>query len=273
MPGRKETALVGRNLKQNMRGVVTNTLPGNGRASSILLAEVGAFVACIDVSEANARRTVDMIDAEGKGKAIALVADITDQDACRKAVQTVLDTWGRIDVLVNIVGSIGAPGTAVDVDMVAWATGMQLNVASMVHMAKHCIPAMERNIDNGLWRGAIVNLASVAGLRGGTPSLLYPTSKGAVVNMTRAMAAQHAPQGIRVNCVCPGMLFTPMMYGQGMSEEKRAARRERSLLKTEGNGWDCAASIRFLASDEARWMTGVVLPVDAGTTASTSFSM
>ena len=270
--GRRRHRYIG-NPAEHLRRSSLTTRPGNGRASSILLAEVGAHVACIDVNEADARRTVEMIQAEGKGKALALVADITDQDACRRAVQTVLDAWGRVDVLVNIVGTIGAAGTAVDVDMAAWAAGMQLNVASMVHMAKHCIPAMERNTDNGLWRGAIVNLASVAGLRGGTPSLLYPTSKGAVVNMTRAMAAQHAPQGIRVNCVCPGMLFTPMMYGKGMTEEKRAARRDRSLLKTEGNGWDCAAAVRFLASDEARWMTGVILPVDAGTTASTSFSM
>lgn len=204
---------------------------------------------------------------------MALTADITSPEACREAVDRVLAQWGRVDVLVNVVGVIGAPGTAVEVDMAAWAAGMEINVASMVHMAKFCIPAMARNTDNGSWRGAIVNLGSVAGLRGGTPSLLYPTAKGAVVNMTRAMAAHHAPQGIRVNCVCPGMLFTPMMYGGGMSEEKRAARRERSLLKTEGNGWDCGAAVRFLASDEARWMTGVALPVDAGATAATAFSM
>jgi len=102
--------------------------------------------------------------------------------------------------------------------------------------------------------------------------LLYPTSKGAVVNMTRAMAVHHAPSGIRVNCVCPGMLFTPMLYGQGMPPEVREARRKRSLLQTEGNGWDCGAAVRFLASDEARWMTGVVLPVDAGSTAGTEQS-
>lgn len=84
--------------------------------------------------------------------------------------------------------------------------------------------------------------------------------------MTRAMASHHAAQGIRVNCVCPGMVYTPMMYGPGMSEEAREARKNRSLLKTEGNGWDVGAAIRFLAGDEARWMTGVILPVDAGAT-------
>lgn len=88
--------------------------------------------------------------------------------------------------------------------------------------------------------------------------------------MTRAMAVHHAAQGIRVNCVDPGMVYTPMMYGPGMSEEAREARKNRSLLKTEGNGWDVGAAVRFLAGDEARWMTGVVLPVDAGATCATS---
>ena len=82
----------------------------------------------------------------------------------------------------------------------------------------------------------------------------------------QAMAAHHAPQGIRVNCVCPGMVYSPMMYSGGMTEEAREARKNRSLLKTEGNGWDVGAAVRFLAGDEARWMTGVILPVDAGAT-------
>ncbi|KAH9897595.1 NAD(P)-binding protein [Xylariomycetidae sp. FL2044] len=114
----------------------------------------------------------------------------------------------------------------------------------------------------------IVNMGSVAGLVGGTPYLLYPTSKGAVLNMTRAMAAHHAPDGIRVNCDCPGMLYTPMMYySSGMSPEVREARRNRSLLRTEGNAWDCATAVRFLTSDEVRWITGTTPTVDAGTTA------
>lgn len=142
---------------------------------------------------------------------------------------------------------------------------MEINVASMVKMSKYAIPHMERN--TGQWRGSIVNIASVAGLRGGNPHLLYPTSKGAIVNMTRAMAVHHGAQGIRVNCVCPGMVYTPMMYAPGMSEEARAARKGRSILKTEGTGWDVGAAVRFLAGDEARWLTAVILPVDAGATA------
>jgi NAD(P)-dependent dehydrogenase (short-subunit alcohol dehydrogenase family) len=105
--------------------------------------------------------------------------------------------------LVNNVGIGGAPGTAVEVDMDSWAKGLEINVSSMVQMAKFAIPAMQKN--KGEMKGSIVNMGSVAGLKGGTPHLLYPTSKGAVVNMTRAMSAHHAADGIRVNCVCPGV--------------------------------------------------------------------
>jgi NAD(P)-dependent dehydrogenase (short-subunit alcohol dehydrogenase family) len=210
-----------------------------------------------------------MISKEfGENKAIALKIDVTKEDECKRAVEDTLKNFGRLDILVNNVGIGGPIGTAVDVDPAGWAKGLEVNVTSMVLMTKFAVPAMERNEQHPIaGRGSIINIASVAGLMGGTPMLLYPTSKGAVVNMTRAMAVHHAPSGIRVNCVCPGMVFTPMVYVDGMPDEVREARRNRSLLKTEGNGWDTGCAVRFLASDEARWMTGVILPVDAGSTA------
>lgn len=242
---------------------------GNGRAASILLAEAGARVVCLDFNLEWARVTVSMISKEfGEDKAIALEVDVTKEDECKRAVASALKHFGHLDILVNNVGIGGPEGTAVEVDPVGWAQGLEVNVTSMVLMAKFAVPAMERNrLQPISGRGSIINIASVAGLVGGTPTLLYPTSKGAVVNMTRAMAVHHASSGIRVNCICPGMLFTPMVFEQGMSGEVREARRNRSLLKTEGNGWDTGCAVRFLASDEARWMTGVVLPVDAGYTA------
>ncbi|KAM0691320.1 hypothetical protein Q7P36_010091 [Cladosporium allicinum] len=241
---------------------------GNGRASAILLAEAGANVVCVDMRYDLAQRTAELVEKDGHGKAIAVQADVTSEDDVKNVISKTLEGFGRIDILVNVVGIGGAAGTAEEVDMVEWAKGMEVNVASMVIMAKYCIPHMSKN--EGQWRGSIVNIASVAGIRGGTPHLLYPTSKGAIVNMTRAMAVHHAPQGIRVNCVCPGMVYTPMMYSGGMSDEAREARKNRSLLKTEGTGWDVGAAVRFLAGDEARWMTGVVLPVDAGSTCTTA---
>jgi NAD(P)-dependent dehydrogenase (short-subunit alcohol dehydrogenase family) len=182
-----------------------------------------------------------MIESAGHGSAVAMTCDVTSEPAVKATIDEIVRLHHRIDILVN---------------MTEWASGMEINVASMVIMAKYCIPHMVFNSPKQGYRGAIVNMASVAGLRGGTPHLLYPTSKGAIVNMTRAMASHHAGEGIRVNCVCPGMVYTPMMYGGGMSEEARESRKQRSLLKTEGNGWDVGAAVRFLAGEESRWITG-----------------
>jgi NAD(P)-dependent dehydrogenase (short-subunit alcohol dehydrogenase family) len=261
---------------------------GNGRAAAILLVEAGSRVVCADINLEWAKTTVSMIEKEfGEGNAVAIEADVTNETHCKKMVETALEKFGRLDILVNNVGVGGPEGTAVNVDPKQWAKGLEINVTSMMLMAKYAVPAMERNILDGIGgRGSIVNIASVAGLVGGIPMLLYPTSKGAIVNMTRAMAVHHAPMGIRVNCVCPGallpdrlkpsilvlifaigLLYTPMLYSRGMPPEVREARRMRSILQTEGNGWDCGAAVRFLASEQGRWMTGVVLPVDAGATA------
>lgn len=240
---------------------------GNGRASAILFAEDGCTVVCVDISLPSAQRTVTMIESEGKGRALALEADITSESACRDIIQTTISTYGRLDILLNCVGIGGAKGTAIDLDMDEFRRGFEINVFSMISMAKYAIPEMAKNDPSQGWRGSIVNMASVAGIRGGTPHLLYPTSKGTIINMTKAMAFHHANDLIRVNCVCPGMVYTPMMYAGGkMSEEAREARKNRSLLKTEGNAWDVAAAIRFLAGDEARWITGQELVVDAGAT-------
>jgi NAD(P)-dependent dehydrogenase (short-subunit alcohol dehydrogenase family) len=245
---------------------------GNGRAISIMLADEGSNVLCLDMNLEWAQKTVAIASSKpGRGRAIALKADVTKATDCEAAVQLALHEFGRLDVLINNVGIGGATGTAVEVDMEAWAKGLEINVSSMVQMAKYAIPAMLKN--EGETRGSIINMGSVAGLKGGTPHLLYPTSKGAVVNMTRAMSAHHAADGIRVNCVCPGMLYTPMLYAGGMSDEVREARRKRSLLGTEGTAWDAACAVTFLASDHARWITGAVLPVDAGTTAAVGIGM
>ncbi|KAK1148844.1 hypothetical protein N8T08_008729 [Aspergillus melleus] len=206
---------------------------GNGRAAAILLAEDGCTVVCVDLQLPLAEHTVQMVAREGKGLGIAVQADVTVAADCQRVVATAIDQFSRVDILFNCVGAGGATGTAETVDMEAWAQGLHLNVSSMVMMAKYVVSEMRKNDAATGYRGSIVNMGSVAGLQGGTPHLLYPTSKGAIVNMTRAMAAHHARDGIRVNCVCPGMVYTPMMYAKGMSEEARQARRNRSLLKTE----------------------------------------
>lgn len=181
---------------------------GNGRAISILLADDGCNVVCVDRDLAWVTKTVEMIESKPNrvGKAVAFKADVTSSSDCEAAIIHAVETFGRLDILVNNVGIAGAKGTAEEVEMEEWTSGMEVNVASMVRMAKYAIPVMRRNEpDRGEIRGSIVNMGSVAGIKGGTPHLLYPTAKGAVVNMTRAMAAHHAGDGIRVNCVCPGV--------------------------------------------------------------------
>jgi NAD(P)-dependent dehydrogenase (short-subunit alcohol dehydrogenase family) len=173
-----------------------------------------------------------------------------------------MSEWGRLDILVNNVGIAGPRGNAVEVDVEAWDQAMRINVGSMMMMAKAAIPEM---IKNG--GGSIINLSSVAGLQGGHPSLLYPTSKGAVLALTRAMASHHGRDGIRVNCIAPGTVYTPMVASRGMTPELRQARRERTLLGTEGTGWDIGYGALYLASDESRWVTGITLPIDGGATA------
>jgi NAD(P)-dependent dehydrogenase (short-subunit alcohol dehydrogenase family) len=234
---------------------------GNGRAASILMARSGAKVALVDAVPEWAAATGRMIAAEG-GESMVIEGDVTRAVDCERIVAKTVEKWGRVDILLNNVGIGGPPGNAVDVDPVAWDQAMRVNVTSMMLMAKYAIPEMRK-----LGAGSIVNIASVAGLVGGHPSLLYPTSKGAVVNLTRAMATHHGAEGIRVNCIAPGMVYTPMVYAHGMTPELRETRRRRSLLQTEGTGWDVGHAVRYLACDESRWVTGTVLPVDAGATA------
>ena len=234
---------------------------GNGRAAAILLARAGARLVLADAIRDWAEDTRRMIEAEG-GQAVVVKADVTQPAECEAIVAAATGSWGRLDVLVNNVGISGAKGTAETVDLVEWNHGLLVNVTSMMLMAKYAVPAMRAS-----GGGAIVNIASVAGLKGGHPSLLYPTSKGAVVNMTRAMAVHHAPDKIRVNCVCPGMVYTPMVQANSMTPEKRELRRKRSILQVEGSGWDVGAAVTFLCGGNSRWMTGTIVPVDAGATA------
>ncbi|MEM9562762.1 MAG: glucose 1-dehydrogenase [Actinomycetota bacterium] len=234
---------------------------GNGRAAAILLARAGARVLVVDRDETAAARTVAMIDDEG-GEAAPCVGDVTVEDDCERIVAAAVDTWGRLDVLDNNVG-IGSRGSVVDEDPARWSRVMQVNVDSMFLMARHAIPAM---VDGGgAPGGAIVNIASIAAMR---PSQLtaYSTSKGAVISLTRAMAVDHAADGIRVNCIAPGPVYTPMVYGRGMSDELRDRRRRASPLGIEGTGWDVGNAVVFLCSDRARYVTGQTLVVDGGVT-------
>ncbi|HMO54358.1 MAG TPA: SDR family NAD(P)-dependent oxidoreductase [Tepidiformaceae bacterium] len=232
---------------------------GNGRAAAILLARSGAKVVVVDRQQDLAQRTVEMIRAEG-GEAIALAADVTDEAACRDLVDSAIAQYGRLDMLDNNVG-IGSRGTVVDDSAASWERVMRVNVESMFLVSKYAIPAMVASRDGG----AIVNVASISALRPrGLTS--YSTSKGAVIALTKAMAVDHGPQGIRGYCVAPGPVYTPMVIGAGMSEAAREQRRRASLLGIEGTAWDVGNAVRFLLSEQARYITGQTLVVDGGTT-------
>jgi NAD(P)-dependent dehydrogenase (short-subunit alcohol dehydrogenase family) len=231
---------------------------GNGRAAAILLARAGARVVVVDRDVSLAKRTVEMI-AELPGKAIAVAADLTRARDCAAMVEAALDRYGRLDCLDNNVG-IGSRGSVLDETEENWRRVMQVNVDTMFLAAKHAIPAMRRT-----GGGAIVNVSSISALRP-RGLTVYSTSKGAVIALTRAMAVDHGPDNIRVNCVAPGPVYTPMVYGPGMSAAAREGRRKASVLGIEGTGWDIGHAVRFLLSSHARYITGHTLVVDGGAT-------
>ena len=232
---------------------------GNGRAAAILLARAGTKVMVADRELRLAQRTVEMIVAEG-GTAVALGCDVTREADCKALVEACIDGFGRLDLLDNNVG-IGSRGSVVEEKPEEYRRVMQINVESMFLLSKYAIPAMIKTAQGG----AIVNISSISALR---PRGLttYTTSKAAVIGLTRAMAVDHGADNIRVNCICPGPMYTPMVYARGMSEAARAQRAKASVLKLEGTGWDIGHAVQFLLSNYARYITGQVLVVDGGVT-------
>ena len=233
---------------------------GNGRAAAILLARSGTKVLVSDLDLKLAERTVEMIKAEG-GTAMAEACDATKEEDCRRLVDAAVDHWGRLDFLDNNVG-IGSRASVVDEKPEDYRRVMQVNVETMFLLSKHAIPAMIKTAKGG----AIVNISSISALR---PRGLttYTVSKAAVIGLTQAMAVDHGKDLIRVNCICPGPMYTPMVNrGNGMSDANRAQRAKASVLKIEGTGWDIGQGVRFLMSGHARYITGQVLVIDGGVT-------
>ena len=231
---------------------------GNGRAAAILLARAGARVIVVDREIDLAEQTAVMIKEQG-GEAVALQADVTRAEDCAGMVKTALDRFGRLDFLDNNVG-IGSRGSVVEETQENWRRVMQVNVETMFLAAKHAIPAMIRG-----GGGAIVNVSSISALRP-RGLTVYTVSKGAVIALTRAMAVDHGKDGIRVNCVAPGPVYTPMVYERGMTPAARDQRRRASVLGIEGTGWNIGHAVRFLLSDYAGYITGQTLVVDGGAT-------
>ena len=232
---------------------------GNGQATAILFAREGAKVMLVDSNQENLDRTQDHIELEG-GVCISFVGDVTDSSMCREIVNNTIDEYGSLDILHNNVG-IGGAGNVVQVSEEDWDRVLRVNIKSMMLMGKYSVPEM--GVSGG---GSIINISSISAIRprGLTP---YTVSKSGVIALTKAMAVDHAEDGIRVNCILPGPIYSSMT-APNMTPEKRQIRQEASPLKVEGTPWDVAWAAVFLASDEAKWVTGVALNVDGGVTLS-----
>ena len=228
---------------------------GNGRATATLFAREGAKVLLADITEERAAETMEMIQAEG-GVASTVPADVTRAADCERMVETCIERYGRLDILDNNVG-ISRRGTVVEVSEEDWDYIMAVNVKTIVMASKFAVPRM---IEAG--GGSIINISSIAGLRAHS-STPYTASKAAVIGLTISMAADHGPDGIRTNCIAPGLVYTPMVAPR-MDDDLRQVRSSSAPLRTEGTAWDIGNAALFLASDEARWINGVILPVDAG---------
>lgn len=231
---------------------------GNGRAASILFAREGAKVLAVDRELDAALLTKKEIEDEG-GICEVFVGDVTRLADNEAMASRAMELWGKVNILHNNVGIEGA-GTVLEVDEDFWDRVMAVNVKSMFLTAKAVLPHL---IASG--PSSIINVSSISAIRprGLTP---YSTSKGAVLALTRAMAVDHAKDLVRVNAILPGPVYTPLVYAGGMTEELREKRRNASPMKLEGNAWDVAYAALFFASDEARWVTGVEMPVDGGVT-------
>lgn len=237
---------------------------GNGRATSVAYAREGAKVVAVDIEVAAADETARLIREEG-GQVAVVKADVTDPAQVAAAVSAARDAFGgRIDILHNNVG-ITAMGGAVDEPLESWEHVLRTNVTSTFLTCKATIPIM---LAQG--KGAIINISSIAGVRyTGYPYSSYYASKAGVNHFTVSLALQYAKQGIRANAIMPGIMDTPLIHqqivGQYPSTEAMIeARNAMTPMGVMGTGWDIAWASVFLASDEARYITGVCLPVDGG---------
>jgi NAD(P)-dependent dehydrogenase (short-subunit alcohol dehydrogenase family) len=240
---------------------------GTGKATAILFAREGAKVVLVDRAANRAEETLGTIRDEG-GEASVFEADITRAADCQAMVEAVVERYGGLHILMNNVGIV-AFGTVVEVKEEDWDRVLEVNLKGVMLSSKYAIPRM---MTSG--GGAIINISSIDALRSGTVAAIVPytASKGGIIALSTAMAVQHGRDNIRVNCIAPGFLYTPMVAPY-VTEEARELRRQAAPLGTEGNAWDIAWAAVFLASDEARWITGIVLPVDAGLMATTPLSM
>lgn len=243
---------------------------GNGRATALTFAREGAIVVCIDRDPAAAEATLALIEETG-GRGLALAGDVTDEASIKDFVQAATTRYGRIDVLHNNVGASIAVGDKplAELSEEAFDAVLAVNLRGAVMTCKHVVPGMKAQ-----GSGAIINISSTAAVATNYRFVGYKAGKAGLVAFTKQLAIELAPHGVRVNAILPGLMDTPM----AVDTRVRATGRSRAEIVAErdshvplkggmGSGWDVANAALFLASDEARFITGVALPVDGGSTA------
>ena len=232
---------------------------GNGKAAAILMAREGARVLCVDAQNERAEETVGLIRAEG-GETLAFAADVTRKGECEAMVAEAVGRWGALDVLHNNVG-IESRQLLMDTSEDEWDRVMAVDLKSMMLATQAAVPALERR-----GGGAVTCVSSIAALRGAGRTA-YAAAKAGVLGFVVSVAIQLAPRSIRVNAIAPGTVWTPMV--EDLGTEMRERRRKAIPLGVEGTGWDIGWVAVFLASAEARWITGQTLVVDGGLTLTT----
>ncbi len=242
---------------------------GNGKAAAVLFAREGAKVLCADINEEAANETANIIRVEN-GTAAAIRADVTSHQDIRCMVDACIDVYGRIDVMDYNVG-LAVVGGVVELPEEEWDRLFAVNLKGCYLTMKYVIPIMEKQ-----GGGSIINISSIAGIRyTGVPYSTYYATKAAMIHLTRTTAAQYAAKRIRVNTVLPGLMKTPMVeksaglaaeYGQGDVENMWKAREAQCPMGHMGDAWDVAYACLYLASEEAKYVTGIELVVDGGIT-------
>ncbi len=238
---------------------------GNGKAISVLFAREGAKILAVDLRSPAAEETRNIIQSEG-GEAVHFGADVSKPDDVKAMVQHALDRYGRIDILLNNVGILAVGGPE-ELDEEVWDHHMRVNVKGAFLSCKYVLPIMVKQR-----KGVVINISSIASIRyTGYPSAVYNASKGALNQLTQNIAIQYAREGVRANCVLPGLMDTPMIreplkdaYGPGGIDEMIRRRNEQVPMGRMGDAWDVAHASLFLASEEARYITGALLVVDGG---------
>ncbi len=245
-------------------GQTPGTTIGNGRAMAILFAREGADVLCVDRDGARAAETAAMIEKEG-GKAGSLEANIVKAGEADAIIAAAKARFGHIDILVNNVGIGGGDAPAHKIDETAFDRIVNVNLKGTMLMTRAVLPVMREQ-----GKGAIVNISSLASIAGGI-QIAYEVSKAAVNRLTTSVAQSNARYGIRCNAILPGLMDTPMAVAgiaQASGQDQEAVRQARNarvpLGGKMGTAWDTANAALFLASDEAQFITGVLLPVDGG---------